>query len=257
MQFGPDLMQRSRAARMTIAAAVLLGWLAGVPSLSASDKDAAFKTVDSGAFGVFIGGRRVATETFSIHQGDTGSEIVSEFKTDGPDKADQTSTLDLGTNGDLQKYSWKEINPGQSVATVLPSDNFLVEKFANTPQEKMHEQPFLMPASTNILDDYFFVHREVLAWRYLATSCKQDKGQIQCPFKQKTQMGALNPHGRSSLLVNVAFGGREKVTIRGADHELIRLDMTSDSGDWTVWLDDQLKMQKIVIATDGSEVIRD
>lgn len=256
MQSRSSLTQKSHIV-LAIAGFVLCVSLFSIPAWSASDKDAPVKTVDSGSFGVFIGGRRVGTETFSIHQSDTGSEIVSEFKTDNGDKADQTSTLDLSASGDLRRYDWKEIAPGQSVATVQPSDNFLVEKFAKTPQEKMREQPFLVPASTSILDDYFFVHREVLAWRYLATSCKQDKGQIQCPMKQKSQMGALNPHGRSSLLVSVAFAGREKVTLHGADHELIRLEMTSDSGDWTVWLDDQLKMQKVQIAGGDSEVVRD
>ena len=40
---------------------------------------------------------------------------------------------------------------------------------------KPAEQPFLMPSTTAILDNNFFVHREVLAWRYLG--CRlQDRG---------------------------------------------------------------------------------
>ena len=39
--------------------------------------------VDSGSFGVFMGGHRVGTETFSIYESANGSVIESEFKTEG------------------------------------------------------------------------------------------------------------------------------------------------------------------------------
>jgi len=114
-----------------------------------------------------------------------------------------------------------------------------------------------LPASTNLLDDYSFVQREVLAWRYLATTCKQEKGQLSCPLKQGSQMGTLNPHARTSMPVTVQFSGREKTAIRGTERELIRLDLKSDAGDWTLWLDDQLKLQRILDPTDNTEVVRD
>ncbi len=68
--------------------------------------------MDSGAFGVFMSGRRVATETFSIQQSTSGSLIVSEFKSEqGMDKAVQSSELQLDPNGDIRKYEWKETLP--------------------------------------------------------------------------------------------------------------------------------------------------
>jgi hypothetical protein len=221
------------------------------------EKESPGQAVDSGSFGVFMNGKRVATETFSIHQGSTGSTVTSRFKTEAnPDTAEQSSELQLTAAGELKSYEWKEISPGQSQATVLPSQDFLTERYGNSPTDKQHEQPFLLPASTSILDDYFFVQREVLAWKYFATSCKQEKGGVSCP-KEKAQLGTLNAHSRASGLVNVQFSGREKIAIHGAEHELIRLDLKTESGDWTLWLDDQLKLQRIVDSGNTTEVVRD
>src|ERR1700676_1739768 len=233
------------------------------PAAAASDKDKndkvpAAQMVDSGAFGVFINGRRVATETFSIHQTSGGSSVVSEFKSEaGADKAEQTSEWQMAANSELRKYEWKEVSPGQSQAVVLPNQDFLIERFRSNPKDKEQEQPFMLPASSSLLDDYFFVQREVLAWKYLATSCKQDKGALQCPLKQGVQFGALNPHARASMSVTLEFAGREKVTIRGAERELNRLDLKSESANWVLWLDDQFKLQRILILGDNTEVVRD
>jgi hypothetical protein len=95
----------------------------------------------------------------------------------------------------------------------------------------------MLPASSMLLDDYVFVQREVLAWKFLKSSCQSEKGALQCPLKP-VQFGALNPHARASVSVTLQFVGREKVTIRGVERELNRLDLKSDSGDWALWLDD-------------------
>lgn len=227
-------------------------------SARAVDKDTAGQLVDSGSFGVFMGGKRVATETFSIHQGSMGSSVTSDFKAEsGTNKAAQSSDLQLQSNGDLKSYEWTESSPGSAHATVVPNQDFLVEHFSKSAQEKQHEQPFLLPASTSILDDYFFVQREVLAWKYLATSCKQENGQISCPMKQSTQLGTLNAHSQESAPISVQYSGREKVSIRGTEHDLIRLDVKSEIGDWTLWLDNQLKLQRMIDPTSNTEVIRD
>jgi hypothetical protein len=157
----------------------------------------------------------------------------------------------------LKSYEWKEVAPGQSHATVLPSQDFLTERYANNLADKPHEQPFLLPASTSILDDYFFIQREVLAWKYLATSCKQQKEGLNCPLKEKAQLGTLNAHARASALVNIQFSGREKIVIHGVEHEFTRLDLRSESGDWILWLDDQLKLQRLVDSGSTTEVVRD
>jgi hypothetical protein len=232
----------------------------GVAASGKDDKTTATQMVDSGSFGVFINAQRVATETFSIQQSSGGSSIVSRFKSEsGVDKAEQTSELQMTSSGDLRKYEWKEVSPGQSQAVVVPNQDFLIERFKSSPQEKEQEQPFMLPASSILLDDYVFVQREVLAWKFLASSCKQEKGALQCPLKQHVQFGALNPHARSSMPVSLEFAGREKVKIRGVERELNRLDLKSDSGDWVLWLDDQdnhFKLQRMT-SGDKTEVVRD
>lgn len=102
----------------------------------------------------------------------------------------------------------------------------------------------------------FFVQREVLAWKYFFTSCKHDKG-LECQLKQPAQFGTLNAHSRASALVSVQYSGREKVPIRGAEKELIRLDMKTDTGDWVLWLDEQLKLQRILDPANKTEAVRD
>lgn len=244
--------------RTYLAGIAVLLFLVSAPLAFSADKEAPGQTVDTGSFGVFTNGKRVATETFSIQQGASGSSVTSEFKAEAAmDKAIQKSVLQLAPNGDLQSYQWNEIEPGQAHALVFPAQDFLTERFSKSPQDKPLEQPFLLPASTSILDDYFLVQREVLAWRYLATTCKQENGQISCPLKQSVQMGTLNAHARQSMLVNVQYSGREKVAIRGTEHDLIRLDMKSEAGDWALWLDDQLKLQRFLDSTTSLEVVRD
>lgn len=234
-------------------AGVLLASLA-----AAGDKKDSGQMVDSGSLGVFMNGRRIATETFSIQQNSNGSSITSNFKTEeGVDKAAQTSNLELTPSGEIRKYEWKEISPGKATATVAPSNEFLMERISNGSNEKPEEQPFLLPASTSILDDYAFIHRQVLIWKYLATACKQEKDGVKCPAKQKTQFGAMNPHQRTSLPLTVEFTGRDKASIRGSEQELNKFILSSEGGDWTVWLDDHFKLQRILIASDNTEVVRD
>jgi len=227
---------------------------------AAGDKDNKTKEgqmVDSGTLGVFINGHRVATEQFSIQQNSTGSVITSQFKTEEGEKAVQNSELQLTPGGEIHKDEWKELSPGKAQATVAPNNDFLMEHISKSPDEKPEEQPFLLPASTNILDDYFFIHREVLIWRYLATACRKEKGEVQCPAGQKTQFGALNPHQRSSLPLTVEFTGHDKVSIRGAERDLNKFILRSEGGDWVMWLDNQFKLQRILIPSDNTEVVRD
>jgi hypothetical protein len=239
--------------------AVVVAVMAPLISSAVDKNDTSGQMVDSGALGVFLNGKRIATETFTIQQSATGSVIASQFKTDEgvADKAAQSSELQLTPNGDIRKYEWKEIAPGKAQATVAPSNEYLMEHVSGSGNEKPEDQPFMLPASTSVLDDYVFIHREVLIWRYLATACKREKGVVQCPANQKTQFGAINPHQRSSLPLSVEFQGRDKVGIRGTEQELNKFVLHSEGGDWVMWLDDQFKLQRILVAADSTEVIRD
>jgi hypothetical protein len=240
-----------------IVALALFGTQIAAKQVFANEKDAPAKIVDSGSFGVFNGAHRVATETFSIKQDANGSVVSSEFKAEqGEQKAVQSSELDLTGSVDLRHYEWKEVIPEKLQATVDPNDSFLIERFSTGPNEKPHDQNFLLPASTSILDDYFFIQREVLAWKFLATICKQGKAGLGCPANQKAQFGTLNPHARSSMLVSIEFTGKDKVTIRGSERDLSRLMLRSESGDWAIWLDDGFKIVRL-LGDNGIEVLRD
>jgi hypothetical protein len=260
MQPGTLVVKRRGFAKRSAGTAVSVVVLLTVASAWNPKSKETGQSVDEGSFGVYMGGKRVATETFSIHQDSSGSSIKSEFKTDpgsAGGAAAQSSELDLTSSGELKKYEWKESIPGQSQATVAPNQDFLIERYSNGPADKTREQPFMLPTTTNILDDYFFIQREVLAWKYLATSCKQDNGRLACPLKQMEQLGTVNAHTRASSPVSIQYAGREKVTMHGTERELIRLDMKSDVGEWTLWLDDQLKLQKIFDLASNTEVLRD
>jgi len=216
------------------------------------------QNVDSGSFGIFMNGRRVGTETFSIHQNSNGSVIASGFKTENaPTEAAQTSELQLTPNGEIRRYEWKEVSPGKAHAVVTPNDQFLMEKWSAGADDKEHEQPYLLPASTSVLDDYFFIHREVLVWKFLAAACKQEKGQVQCPVKQRTQFGTLNPHQHSSGPLEAQYLGREKLSYQGSQQEFNKVELKTEAGSWMLWLDDQFKVVRIYIADNNTEVIRD
>ena len=181
--------------RMRRAAAIILASsLAAFPAANAADKKdkskpAPLQTVDSGSFGVFIKGQRVATETFKIEQQNGASMIKSQLKeTAGPDSANQKSELEMTSNGELLRYEWSQSSGGS--LTVFPNNDFLMERITSAANGKPAEQPFLMPSTTAILDNNFFVHREVLAWRYLGAACKPEGGNLKC------QQGAAQTSAR-------------------------------------------------------------
>lgn len=227
------------------------------PVPAEKEKEHEGKQVDAGSFGIFQNGHRVGTETFSIYQTSSGSVINSEFKTENaPVKAVQTSEMQLTSKGEIRRYEWKELSPGSAQSVVVPNDDFLTEKWKTGPLEKEHEQPYLLPLSTSIVDDYFFVHREVLAWLFLA-SCKQDKGQPQCPLKERAQFGTMNPHQHSSAALSVEYMGREKVSLKNGPQDLIKLELKNDSGTWYLWLDDQFKVMRMLVVGENTEVLRE
>ena len=216
--------------------------------------------IDSGSFGVFQNGHRVGTETFSIYQTSSGSVIQSEFKTENaPTDAAQTSEMQLTQTGEIRRYEWKELSPGKATSVVLPNSDFLTQKWKLTPEEKEHEQPYLLPTSTTILDDYFFVHRELLAWKFLAAACKEEKGATQCPLKQRTQFGTLNPHQHASAPLGAEFLGREKVTLKNGERDLFKVEFKTEAGTWQLWLDDEdhFKVMRMSVVGENTVVERD
>lgn len=225
----------------------------------AKSKEAPGQTVDSGSFGILVNGQRVATEKFSVQQTATGSTITSELREDASsEKASQTSSMQLTAAGELVRYEWKELAPGKTQLELVPNDQFLLERVTVNPGDKPIEQPFLLPSSTVVLDNNFFVHRELLAWRYLAQNCKPEGTKMQCTAGP-ISFGVVVPEDRTSMRVSLEPVGLEKVQIRGTDRQLPRFALKFEGGEWALWLDDQdhYKLVKIAIPSEKTEVVRD
>ena len=137
--------------------------------------------------------------------------------------------------------------------TLLEPDVWITAPGAAKPAE----QAFLLPGTTPILDNNFFVHREVLAWKYLQIApCKDENGHRHC---EPQDFGTLVPQDHFSMPVRMELVGEEKVTIRGAERELLRLNLRGEGLDWALWLDDgdKFKLIKVGIPSENTEVVRD
>jgi hypothetical protein len=237
--------------------------LAGATLLSASDKDKKDKAkqqgaqqIDSGSFGVFVRGQRVVTETFDVQQENGISDVKSQLRQTGSAAhADQHSELQMTSSGELVRYEWSD---GSGSLLVTPNNEFLLEKITGSAGAKPAEQPFLMPNTSAILDNNFFIHRQVLGWRYLATNCQTQSGALKCQHGA-VEFGVLVPQDRTSVRVRMELVGREKVTIRGTERELLRLNLKGESFSWALWVDekDQFKLMRVLVTDDNTEVVRD
>jgi len=213
--------------------------------------------VDSGSFGIFVGGQRVATETFSVRQDSAGlSTVSSQLRQEGSTTPSQTCEMKVASNGTLVNYEWHELSPGKSELVVAPSNEFLIERVTEAPGEKPKEQPFLLPNTSVILDNNFFVLREVLAWRYLASACTTEGGQFKCG---PAQFGVVVPQERVSVRVSISPGGPEKIVIHGIERQLVRISLKTDDGEWNLWLDplDHFKLIRMVKTGENTEIVRD
>jgi hypothetical protein len=215
--------------------------------------ESAGNVVDAGTFGVFVKGKRVASEKFEIQQTPEMSVAKAELKlSDGG--GSQTAELHLAPNGNLIRYEWNESGKGEAI--VEPKDEFLVEHVTLSDTQKKAEQPFILPASTLILDDGFFSQRELLLWRYLASQCKPKPGEPGCSLASQNY-GVIVPRQQTSMQITVEYKGSQKVSIRGTDLELQRFELHTEGYDWTVWIDASYKIQKIVIDAENTEIYRD
>ena len=247
-------------------AALVLIALFALPGL-AGDKPAHTQLVDSGTFGIFVSGQRIGTEKFRIERTADESSLTSSEVTveDSNGRASQSSELQVSGKGDLMRYSWQEQTPGRAQSVVEPSDAVLLQRITLNATDKPINQKYLLPTSTLILDDYFFVHREILAWRFLAGVCTPSPEGLRC----KTGRGefpVLVPRQQTSASVAIEFSGTEELMFKGAKHKLSRFVLRTASGDpsagglpdsvdWTIWLDSENKLVRVVAA--GMEVVRD
>ena len=225
----------------------------------AAGKSTPRQVVDSGSFGVYIAGKRVASEVFRIEQGSTMSLAHSELRLeDGTAKVAQSSDMEIEPNGDLHRYEWQEYQPEKAELTILPKDEFLIEHITPNPvsKDKSQDLPHLLPHSTVILDDNFFSHREILAWRYLAAGCRSQGASLKCS-SAPAQFGILIPNQHASTTVSMDYKGREKVMIKGAPKELGAFHLQTETGDWLLYLDENQKLIRILIPSENTEILRD
>lgn len=247
-----------KSAKRWLVAFVLTVSLAAVAHSSKDDKPSKVKqVVDSGSFGVFVKGQRVLTEAFSIAQEDAATSLIkSQIKDSATSATVQKSELRLTGTGELVRYDWSQESGGS--ITVYPNNDFLMEKTTAAGSGKTAEQSFLMPSTSSILDNNFFVQREVLLWRYLAAACKTESGDFKCQ-QGPVEFGTVVPQDRTSMSVRVQVVGKEKVNLHGAERELLRINLTGEAFEWALWVDDhdQFKLMRVAIPADSTEVVRD
>jgi len=214
------------------------------------------KVWDSGSFGIFINGKRVGTEKFTIEQRGSEMSVANSEITvdDGRSKITQTAEMHVAPNGELLSYVWKGLTPQKEQSTVEPKDQLLVEHVVPADQKKT-DVPYILPASTVILDDNFFSQRELLVWRYLATGCvvKPNEGRMCGP----SRFGVLVPHQHTSASAVMDLTGREKITIKNQEQELNKFKLESDGVVWTLWVNDDFKVMKMSVPASNVEVVRD
>lgn len=213
------------------------------------------KVVDAGSFGIYVNNTRVATETFKIEQSNGFSTVTSEFRTETGQKVIQDAELRIAANGDFRHYTWNEKQPGKGQLTVEDSGGFLVENISPDPPEKAQSITLLLTPATAVLDDYMFSHREILLWRYMAQSCGSTITS-ECTMP-KTQFGALVPRQHTSAVVSAEYAGKQKVSVKGIERSLDRFTLVFDGEEWVCFLDENVKLVKIVIPSEGTEVVRD
>ncbi|MGH9555760.1 MAG: hypothetical protein ACRD2Y_08045 [Terriglobales bacterium] len=234
-------------------AVTALVFLTGLSAPASGDKTPP-TMVDSGSFGIFVGGKRVATETFEITTQPEGSHARAEFKTTEGSSV-QTADLLLHPNGDLRRYEWRE--QGKAQVVVELKNEFVVETVTLSDSPKPTEIPFLLSASTAVVDDNFFIHRQILAWKYLATGCAPGSATAQGCVPQKTQFGVIVPQQQRPSVISMEYAGKETLKLAGGERELRRFKLETEGVEWALWLDEQHKMVRVLIASQHIEVLRD
>ena len=245
-------MHLKRSYAGVLAVFVLLSSLCAYAKKSKDHSEASL--VDSGTFGIFKAGRRIATETFKIQQTPAASITASEIKAaDGASEMAQNSELQLTAAGDLVKYDWHETKPEKLESSIDVGDQVLTQHVSSGEKQKSQDIPFILPSSTSVLDDYFFVHREIIAWKYVASECPDLS---KCTLT-KASIGIIIPRQHTSGLVSIEFKGRDKTQFHGADTELNHFILHADDVDWSLYMNDEQKLVKVEVPSEQIVAMRD
>ena len=211
--------------------------------------------VDEGTFAVFQNGQRVATEDFTVRQLPTGSVSSAHLRLEaGGSTLEQTSQLSLTPDGSLSRYEWQQESPARSSLTIEPKDQVLVMHTVAEGGKSSEHSFFLTPAAF-VLDDYVFSSREVLLWRYLATSCKQRETGEGCDLV-RARYPIVVPRRDTSGEVFVEFKGYDDTPLNGRPQHLRHFVIQTNGPDWHLWLDEHHKLLRISVPDSNIEVLR-
>lgn len=210
--------------------------------------------VDAGTFGVMLGGKRVATESFTMQQGANGSTVSSKLEfASGEKTVQQQAELEIGADGALRKYTWEETQPGKARIVAEPQDKmFLVvrQKASENEQQKENVQP-LDAHVTSIVDDNFYSHVQVLVWRYMAMSCKGGS----CRYAEQ-KLPVFVPHQEMAQLFTLNYAGTDPVRVKNTLMQATKYRVTTEAGEMQVWMDG-FRMVKLTLPGNTVEVVRE
>ena len=211
--------------------------------------------VDEGTLAIFQNGQPVGEEDFSVRQLPGSSVTFAHLRLDsGGSSLEQTSQLTLTTDGNLARYEWQQVSPAHRSATVEPGEQVLVMHIVNDNGKSSDHSFFLTPESF-VLDDYVFSIREVLLWRYLASSCKQRETGDGCDLV-RARFPILVPRRDTSGEVYVEFKGYDDTPLNGRPQHLRHFVIQTNGPDWHLWLDDKYKLLRISVPDSNIEVLR-
>ncbi len=240
--------------RRSWAVFVLLVLAAAAMARSKSADTPAPNLVDEGTFAVFQNGQRVATEDFTVRQLAASSVTSAHLRLDsGGSTLEQTSQLSLTPDGSLSRYEWQQLSPVRRSATVEPNDQVLV--MHTVADGKSRDHSFFLTPAAFVLDDYVFSIREVLLWRYLATSCRQRQTGDGCDLI-RARFPILVPRRDTSGEVYVEFKGYDDTPLNGRPQHLRHFVIQTNGPDWHLWLDEQHKLLRISVPDSNLEVLR-
>jgi hypothetical protein len=222
------------------------------------------KLVDEGSFAIFQNNRRVATEEFTIREFADRNVTFSRLRLNSGDGdasttqrpmgvLEQTSELTLFPDGSLSRYEWKQTSPTVRSAIVEPKQEVLI--MHTTANGKTSDNTFFLTPATFVLDDYVFSIREVLLWRYLASSCQPRAGGEGCDLI-RTRFPVLVPLRGTSGEVYIEFKGYDDTPLNGRPQHLRHFVIQSDGPDWNLWLDERQKLLRMSIPGAATEVLR-
>jgi len=230
--------------------------LAALPmALAAPAKDAG-KVVDAGTFSITVNGKRIGAETFKIQDMGLTNVTTSHIKITEGNKAEQASTLTMNPAGELVRYAWKELSPGKSETSVEVTEKAVMQHVTMPTEKKPVDIPYMTPASTMLLDDNAFAHRQLLVWRFLRSSCGMKDGKQTCTAGK---LGVLVPAQHVVAVVSIDWVALEKLQYKGVEREVAHLKLLSDDLEWNIWVDpaDSYKILRITIPANKVEVLRD